>query len=144
MQQLEFEQPLYELEDSIRELDAVADKTAEQHERLRALKKELLDKTRELYSDLDTASLSADEQEFAASMKQHNHTQGRRRRVPDDVTKGETFYVADIWVYRDRLLDGWEDHRAIACIATGRDEGEIIHIGPEEEGKALLEAAGVL
>ncbi|TWT77398.1 Acetyl-coenzyme A carboxylase carboxyl transferase subunit alpha [Posidoniimonas polymericola] len=53
MQQLEFEQPLYELEDNIRELDAVADKTAEQHERLRALKKELLDKTRDLYSDLD-------------------------------------------------------------------------------------------
>ncbi|TWT33467.1 Acetyl-coenzyme A carboxylase carboxyl transferase subunit alpha [Posidoniimonas corsicana] len=53
MQQLEFEQPLYELEDNIRELDAVAEKTAEQHERLRALKKELLEKTRDLYSDLD-------------------------------------------------------------------------------------------
>lgn len=53
MQQLEFEQPLYELEDNIRELDTVSGKTAEQHERLRGLKKQLLDKTRELYSNLD-------------------------------------------------------------------------------------------
>ena len=53
MQQLEFEQPLYELEDDIRELEAAPDKTAEQHERLRELKAQLRDKTREVYSNLD-------------------------------------------------------------------------------------------
>lgn len=52
-QQLEFEQPIYELEDRIRELDASPDKTAEQHEQLRALKRELVETTREIYTELD-------------------------------------------------------------------------------------------
>lgn len=53
MQQLEFEQPLYELEDDIHELDSLPEKTNEQHEQLRALKAQLRDKAREVYSNLD-------------------------------------------------------------------------------------------
>ncbi|MEM6799196.1 MAG: acetyl-CoA carboxylase carboxyltransferase subunit alpha [Planctomycetota bacterium] len=51
--QLEFEQPIYELDQRIRELDAVADKTPGDHERLRALKKQLAETTKEIYSQLD-------------------------------------------------------------------------------------------
>lgn len=99
----------------------------------------------ELYVDTDTSTLSPAEQEFSASMKQHNHTMGRRRLIPEEITNGETYYVADIWLYRDRLLDGWEEHRAIACLVTGRDEGHVLHIGTDEdEAKSLYQAVGVV
>lgn len=52
-QQLEFEQPIYDLEERIKELDAVSDRTPEQHEQLRGLKRSLVEKTKELYSNLD-------------------------------------------------------------------------------------------
>lgn len=51
--QLEFEQPIYELEDRIQQLDSISEKSSEDHEKLRALKRELVDKTREIYSKLD-------------------------------------------------------------------------------------------
>ena len=51
--QLEFEQPIYELEERIRELDAATDKTAAQHEQLRGLKRQLVETTKEIYQSLD-------------------------------------------------------------------------------------------
>ena len=51
--QLEFEQPIYELEDRLRELDTVEEKTPEQHDELRAMKRQLAEVTREVYTDLD-------------------------------------------------------------------------------------------
>ncbi|MEM8866599.1 MAG: acetyl-CoA carboxylase carboxyltransferase subunit alpha [Planctomycetota bacterium] len=51
--QLEFEQPIYELEDRIRELDLQADKTPQQIEELRRLKRQLVEATKEIYGGLD-------------------------------------------------------------------------------------------
>ncbi len=51
--QLEFEQPIYELEDRLQELSLVEEKTPEQHDELRAMKRQLADVMREVYTDLD-------------------------------------------------------------------------------------------
>jgi acetyl-CoA carboxylase carboxyl transferase subunit alpha len=50
---LEFEQSLQALEAEVRRHEAVADKTPEQHEEVRAMKRKLADATREVYSNLD-------------------------------------------------------------------------------------------
>ena len=52
-QPLDFELPLAELEERLLELEAVRDKTPEQHDELRAMKRQLADATRSLYEDLD-------------------------------------------------------------------------------------------
>ncbi|MAT68195.1 MAG: acetyl-CoA carboxylase carboxyl transferase subunit alpha [Planctomycetaceae bacterium] len=51
--QLPFEQPIYELEDQIRDLEGVEPKTAETHEQIRALRKQLTESLRSIYKDLD-------------------------------------------------------------------------------------------
>ncbi|MEM6329141.1 MAG: acetyl-CoA carboxylase carboxyltransferase subunit alpha [Planctomycetota bacterium] len=51
--QLEFEQPIDELDARIRELDAAPDKSADDHEKLRTLKKQLAETTKEIYGKLD-------------------------------------------------------------------------------------------
>ncbi|MEN1678182.1 MAG: acetyl-CoA carboxylase carboxyltransferase subunit alpha [Planctomycetota bacterium] len=53
IQQLEFEQPIYEVEDRIRELELLPDKTADQEQRLRELRRQLVETTKECYTDLD-------------------------------------------------------------------------------------------
>lgn len=50
---LEFEQPIFDLEERLQELEATEEKTPEQHDELRKMKRELADTTRELYADLD-------------------------------------------------------------------------------------------
>lgn len=50
---LEFEQPLLKLEEEVAQLEAVEDRTPEQHEELRATKRRLADATRDVYGDLD-------------------------------------------------------------------------------------------
>jgi acetyl-CoA carboxylase carboxyl transferase subunit alpha len=52
-QQLEFEQPLAELEERIAALEQKSEKTSEQAEELRGLKRQLVEATRALYSQLD-------------------------------------------------------------------------------------------
>ena len=51
--QLEFEQPIDELGQRIHELEAVAEKTAEDHEQIRSLKRQLAETTKEVYGKLD-------------------------------------------------------------------------------------------
>ncbi len=93
----------------------------------------------------EAPEFSAVEREFAASLKNVNHTQGRRRRVPDEVTRGESFYLVDLWIYRERLPEDWLEQRVLACMATGRDEGEVLHIGAdEEEAASMFAAAGLV
>jgi len=50
---LQFEQPIYRLEEEIRELERTEPKTAEVRDQIRALKRELVDTTRQIYSQLD-------------------------------------------------------------------------------------------
>jgi acetyl-CoA carboxylase carboxyl transferase subunit alpha len=50
---LQFEQPIYNLEEQIGVLEAVESKTLEQRDQIRALKRELADTTRKVYSQLD-------------------------------------------------------------------------------------------
>lgn len=49
---LDFEQPIFELKDQIAEFEATANDSAESNDKLRTLKKELTDMTREIYSNL--------------------------------------------------------------------------------------------
>ena len=51
--QLEFEQPIYDLEERIENLEKAEEKTPEQHEELRNMKRDLAELSRKLYSDLD-------------------------------------------------------------------------------------------
>ena len=51
--QLDFEEPMKALEQQIRVLEDVAEKSADQHEQIRALKRRLADTTKEIYSKLD-------------------------------------------------------------------------------------------
>jgi acetyl-CoA carboxylase carboxyl transferase subunit alpha len=50
---LQFEQPIYKLEEQIGALEAAESKTLEQRDQIRALKRELADTTRKVYSQLD-------------------------------------------------------------------------------------------
>ena len=50
---LPFEQPIYELQDQISELEAQEPPTPELHERIRTLRKDLVETTRKIYSQLD-------------------------------------------------------------------------------------------
>src|SRR3954470_19471939 len=50
---LSFEQPIYKLEEEIAQLEAIATKSAEERDQIRALKRELADTTRRVYSQLD-------------------------------------------------------------------------------------------
>jgi acetyl-CoA carboxylase carboxyl transferase subunit alpha len=51
--QLDFEQPIHEAEQAVKALDSVANKTADQHDELRAARRRLAEVTREAYSNLD-------------------------------------------------------------------------------------------
>src|SRR3954470_22550375 len=50
---LSFEQPIYKLEEEIAQLEAIATKSAEERDQIRALKRELADTTRRVYGELD-------------------------------------------------------------------------------------------
>jgi acetyl-CoA carboxylase carboxyl transferase subunit alpha len=50
---LAFEQPIYRLEEQIAQLESTEPKSAELHDRIRALRRELADTTRQIYSQLD-------------------------------------------------------------------------------------------
>ena len=50
---LEFEQTLIELEEEVRRLESVADRTPEQHEETRSIKRRLAEATRDVYANLD-------------------------------------------------------------------------------------------
>lgn len=50
---LPFEQPIYELQDQIDEIEAHQPQTPELRERIRALRKDMIETTREIYSQLD-------------------------------------------------------------------------------------------
>jgi len=50
---LAFEQPIYQLEERIAQLEATEPKEAELHDQIRALRRELADTTRRIYSGLD-------------------------------------------------------------------------------------------
>jgi acetyl-CoA carboxylase carboxyl transferase subunit alpha len=52
--QLPFEQPIYELEEQIRDLEGVEPRTAEVRERIRELRKQLNEVIRSIYSQLDS------------------------------------------------------------------------------------------
>ena len=50
---LEFEQPIVEVEERLKSLEAIEEKTPQQRDELRAVKRELVELTRNIYSDLD-------------------------------------------------------------------------------------------
>ncbi len=50
---LSFEQPIYKLEEQIAQLEAVTTKSTDERDQIRALKRELADTTRRVYSQLD-------------------------------------------------------------------------------------------
>lgn len=106
---------------------------------------ELGERLNELYTSVpDSVNQTPVEQKFAASLKQHNYTENRRRLVPRELTGGRTVYIVDLYVKRDRLPPDWQAHRTLACMATGKDEGRVILLKlDEQEAVAMYEKLGV-
>lgn len=112
----------------------------------------LADAMRELGSELfelytaaadDVAKLPPFQQLTAELIKNDRYQEGRRTRLPLELTRGRVIYMADIWIERDRLPEHIAIARILACLATGQDEGEIIALPHHEEAaKRIYAAAG--
>ncbi|MBI1248883.1 hypothetical protein GC197_13710 [bacterium] len=97
----------------------------------------------ELYTSEESqlAGLPAYQQNMAKLIKDHYYKDSRRNRVPQEMTHGQVFYMADIWIERDRIPMHAAFTRALACMVTGQDEGEIIVLSPEEDAAKRIYAA---
>lgn len=82
--------------------------------------------------------------DFALLLKDDMYDADRRNRVPQDLARSDGVHVADLWIHRDRLVPGWQNHRVIACVATGSDEGEIVMLPPDDPAAGqIYSTAGV-
>ena len=64
--------------------------------------------------------------------------------VDGDGVDGEAIWFADINFKRDRLIEGWSELRAIACMVSGEDEGEIMMLPLDtEQARTLYRSAGL-
>lgn len=97
----------------------------------------------ELYTadDDQVAGLSAPERQTAELIKNDSYREGRRNRIPLELTQGRVLYMTDIWLQRDRLPDHIGESRVLACLATGQDEGEIMAISFQEDAARRIYAA---
>lgn len=101
----------------------------------------------QLYSADDVSRETPSRQHVAAIIKDHNYREGRRNRLPPELTGGRTIYLADLWIHRDRLAPDWQTGRIFACKATidssDPDKGQIIHLGPvDAEAQQVYQAVG--
>lgn len=103
--------------------------------KLTAALKPLAERIYDLYEKEDVDSLSPVCREFSLLLKDHNYRDGRRNPVPEEVAGPLKVYVADLWIHRDRLPYDWAESRALACMVTGTDEGQIILL-PHDDPRA--------
>ncbi|UUO07430.1 hypothetical protein M4951_03755 [Blastopirellula sp. J2-11] len=105
--------------------------------------RELADDLFDLYTadDEEIAGLPPHQQHAAELIKNDAYHEGRRNRVPLELTRGRVIYMADIWIERDRLPDHITSSRALACLVSGADEGEIMALPPSDEAAKQIYAA---
>lgn len=98
-------------------------------ERLEQLK-EICERFYALYNmEVDELEgLSEAEQFIGFTLQEEAYEDGRRIRVPAELVDGEELWIADIFLFRDRMTRDWKDVRAVACAVTGRDKGEIVQL----------------
>lgn len=116
--------------------------TASLAEALHELAADLFD----LYTadDEEIAGLPPHQQQTAEIIKSDAYHEGRRNRVPLQLTRGRVIYMADIWIHRDHLPEHVEESRVLACLASGTEEGEIMVLPPgEAAAKQIYAAVGV-
>jgi hypothetical protein len=94
-----------------------------------------------LYEAESVDALSPECRKFAETIKNHDYTENRRYRVPQEICGKLELYAADLWIDRDRLTPTWSDDRMIACAVTGTAEGEIVHLRLKDPAAVKLYAA---
>lgn len=113
---LEFEQPIFDLEDRISKLESVEDKSPERHDELRSMKRELADKTRELYSNLDPWDTVR-----VARLQERPKFTDYQELVFDEFVElhGDKFYGDD-----RALRTGFAKLDGIKCMVVGHHKGK--------------------
>lgn len=103
--------------------------------------REVAEKVYALYRTRKLGKLGRPERKVAELIQNHNYRDGRRNLLPPEIAGSYKVYLADLWVVRDRLPDGWNEARALACKAAGGDEGQIILLKSDEaEARSIYEA----
>lgn len=88
-------------------------------------------------------SLPNYQQQMAKRVKNDTHQKGRRTRVAREMSLGHVLYMADLWMERKNLPNHVPLTKILACLATGRDEGEIMLLPPaEKEAQDIYDAVG--
>lgn len=101
---------------------------------LHAALKNVAERCYECYEHAAPEQLAPPYRALALRMKDHRYRESRRTLAPPEVTGGMPVYVADVRLYRERFLDGWPEHRLVACAVTGQAEGQIAHLRLESPG----------
>lgn len=97
--------------------------------------REVADALFKLYTaaDADIARMPEPQQEMAARLKDDGYRADRRSRVAREMSLGHTLYLADLFIDRDHIPDHVARTRAVVCMVTGKDKGEIMVLPHEEE-----------
>ncbi|WDI43987.1 hypothetical protein [Bremerella sp. P1] len=97
--------------------------------------KEVASELFELYTseESEIARLPKPQRTMGELIKQDSYKEGRRTRVVPEMSRGHVLYMTDTWLQRDRIPDHTAFTRVIACLATGKDEGEIMALPHEED-----------
>jgi hypothetical protein len=96
--------------------------------KLRAALQMIVTRAYALYEAENLDRLSPACRQFAETIENHDYTDKRRYRVPQEICGSLEIYAADLWINRSRLSKTWSDDRMIACLITGTSEGEIYHL----------------
>ncbi|MFN3153026.1 hypothetical protein [Bremerella sp.] len=97
--------------------------------------KEVASELFDLYTseESEIARLPKPQRTMGELIKQDSYKAGRRTRVVPEMSRGHVLYMTDTWLQRDRIPDHTVFTRVIACLATGKDEGEIMALPYEED-----------
>lgn len=76
-------------------------------------------------------------------VKDDQYVHGKREQVPVEMTDGHIYYMASTMLQRDRIPDHTKRSRALACLVTGEEQGEIMVLPHQEEAaQRIYQAIG--
>ncbi|MFN3153025.1 hypothetical protein [Bremerella sp.] len=78
-------------------------------------------------------TLPKHQQAVAELIKNDRYVEGRRNQVPLEMTGGRVLYMVDTMLERKRIPPHAGHTRALACMVTGTDQGEIMVLPYEDE-----------
>lgn len=88
-------------------------------------------------------TLPKHQQEVAELIKNDRYVEGRRNQVPLEMTGGLVLYMVDTMLERKRIPPHAGHTRALACMVTGTDQGEIMVLPHEDElAQRIYQAVG--